>query len=111
MRERIKRHPNYYIDEDGNVYRKDRHGYFLLVPDYSNGYARVDLDGIKEYIAKLVLETFNPSNNDSLRVFYIDGDTTNCSLSNMTWLSPSEIQLYSQYTVDYRIQILSRGAR
>ncbi len=107
----IERHPNYYISDEGVVYRRERSGLFKLKPDYSNGYARVDIDGCKEYIGRLVLETFGPPRNLSHRVFYIDGDKTNNRLDNLTWLSPSEVQLYSSYSIEYRISELSRGAR
>lgn len=105
----IERHPNYCVSDDGTVYRKDRSGYYELKPDYSNGYARVDLDGRKEYVGKLVLETFDPVRNLSHKVFYIDGDRTNNHLHNLIWLSPSDIQLYSSYSLEYRMEVLSRA--
>lgn len=113
MFKQIERHPNYSIDIFGNVYRHVFGRLLLkpLQPDYSNGYARVDLDGVKESIGRLVLETFDPPRDLSQRVFYIDGDTRNNNLDNLVWLTPSEIQLYSQYTVEYRREKLSRGAR
>ena len=106
----IKNHPNYSVTDDGRVYRKPNLslGYRYLTPDISTGYKRVDLDGTKEYIARLVLEAFDPPINDSYKVFYIDGDKMNCDLGNLVWLTPSEIQLYSQYTPEYRRQFLGR---
>lgn len=106
----IVRHPNYWVSDDGIVYRKEKQNFFKLRPDYSNGYARVDLDGRKEYVGKLVLETFEPNRNLSHKVFYIDGDHTNNNLHNLIWLSPSDIQLYSNYSIEYRTQLL-RGHR
>lgn len=102
----VRNHPNYSVSDEGVVYRKERSGYFKLKPDYSNGYARVDLDGKKEYIGRLVLETFDPPIDISYRVFYIDGDKTNNCLSNLIWLSPSDVQLYSTYTLEYRLESL-----
>ena len=107
----ILKHPKYYISDDGVVYRKERSGLFKLSPDLSNGYARVDLDGKKENIGRLVLEAFDPTLDSSLKVFYIDGDRTNNRLDNLVWLNSSEVQLYSRYTIEYRKQMLSRGAR
>ena len=101
----ILNHPRYCISEDGTVYRKERSGLFKLSPDISTGYARVDLDGKKEYVGKLVLEAFSPTLDTSLKVFYIDGDRTNCHIDNLVWLSASEVQLYSRYTVEYRKQM------
>ncbi len=112
MFKQIERHPKYIVSDTGAVYRKlPGNGMTYLYPDYSNGYARVDLDGVKESIGRLVLETFNPPRDLSQRVFYIDGDTRNNNLDNLVWLTPSEVQLYSQYTVEYRREKLNRGAR
>ena len=107
----ITNHPNYSVSDDGIVYRKERSGYFKLKPDWSNGYARVDIDGKKEYIGKLVLETFGPPKDLSQRLFYIDGDRTNNRLENLVWLTPSQIALYSTYTQEYRLGMFDRGAR
>ena len=107
----ILNHPKYCISDDGVVYRKERSGLFKLSPDLSNGYARVDLDGKKENIGRLVLEAFDPTIDSSLKVFYIDGDRTNNRLDNLVWLNSSEVQLYSRYTIEYRKQTLGRGAR
>lgn len=112
MLEVIEKHPNYYITDDGVVYRRDRSGLFKLKPDWSNGYARVDIDGTKEYIGKMVLETFGPSKLSPIeRLFYIDGDKTNNNIDNLIWLTPSEIKLYSVYTLEYRMQLLSNYSR
>ena len=112
MYKRIERHPDYIINEFGYIYREYiRNGeeyLYDLKPDMSNGYPRVDLNGIKEYVARLVLETFEPPIDPRMRVFYIDGNRMNTRLSNLVWLSPSDIQLYSQYTVEYRQQLLGR---
>lgn len=103
----IRRHPKYVVSDHGVVYRVLCQGcYSMLIPDFSNGYARVDLDGVKEYVARLVLETFRPTNDPTLKVFYIDGNKTNNKLDNLCWLSPSDIQRFSAYTVEYRTKIL-----
>lgn len=107
----IKRHPNYWVSDDGVVYRKERSGYFKLKPDYSNGYARVDIDGIKEYVGRLVLETYEPTEDPRMRVFYVDGNKTNNNLQNLRWLTPSEVKIFSTFTIEYRTKILNRGAR
>lgn len=109
MRKVIEKHPNYCVTEDGVVYRMLCFGlYSPLTPDLSNGYARVDLDGTKEYIAKLVLEAFDPPKDLSYRVFYIDGNKMNYSLSNLTWLTPSDIERYSEYTIERRKELFER---
>lgn len=75
------------------------------MPDFSAGGPRVDLDGRKEYIARLVLEAFDPTDNPNLKAFHIDGDKCNNNLDNLVWLTQSEIQRYSQYTIERRKEI------
>lgn len=107
----IEKHPNYVVDRFGNVYRKFHGSSKVLVPlkpDNSNGYSKVNLDGKKEYIARLVLKAFNPPKNPGVKVFYIDRDKTNCRLENLMWLTASQIQLYSKYTDEYRKQVLGK---
>ena len=104
----IKRHPNYIASDDGTIYRKEGPNIFKLKQDWSNGYARVKLDGRHEYVGKLILETFDPPESSYYKVFYIDGDKTNNTLDNLAWLTPSDIQLYSAYTVEYRKEVLGR---
>ena len=107
----IEKHPKYVVDRFGNVYRK--HGMsdlilFPLKPDTSNGYMRVDLDGKKEYIARLILDAFRVNPGYGYRVFYIDGDSMNCMIENLVWLTPSEIQRYSAYTIERRKELLAQ---
>lgn len=107
----ITNHPNYSISDSGEVFRKSRSGLRQLKCDWSNGYARVDIDGKKEYVGKMVLETFGPPAKPLQKMFYIDGDKTNNTLENLVWLSPSRIAIYSTYTLEYRLSLFSRGAR
>jgi hypothetical protein len=107
----IRNHPNYFVSEEGDVYRRRKEGLFKLVPDFSNGYARVRLDGKNETIARIVLDVFDPVDDPTLVAFHIDGDHYNDNISNLVWLTPSQAQLYSTYTIQYRKHILRRGAR
>lgn len=108
----IAGHPDYAITDSGEVISYKRHDYpRTLLPDYSNGYPRVNLDGERRYLADLVAEYFLPlPKHPSCKVFYIDGDKTNCCASNLIWLMPSEIQMYSHYTVEYRMEVLGEWA-
>ena len=111
MFKQIEGHPNYVVDRFGNVYRKYyRSGVVLypLKPDTSNGYCRVDIDGRKEYISRLVLDAFKINPGCGYRVFYIDGDSMNCGIENLVWLTPSEIQRYSTYTIERRKELLAQ---
>ncbi len=99
--------PDYCITDSGEVLSSKGKNLRVLMPDYTTGYPRVTIAGKKKYIADLVAEYFLPKPaNDCYKIFYIDGDKTNCFASNLVWLSPSEIKRYSQYTVEYRKQIL-----
>ena len=110
MRKVIKNHHNYCVTEWGAVYRILCEGaYISLIPDISTGYPRVELDGKKEYVSRLVLEAFDPTNDETLKAFYFDGNPLNCKLDNLVWLSPSDIQRYSAYSIEYRKAILNRG--
>lgn len=103
--------PNYAVSDTGNVYAISETGLNELRKDISNGYARVKLNGRKYYVAALVADAFLPPQRDeTLRLFYIDGDHTNCSKENLMWLTQSEIKKVSQYTIEYREKILRGGA-
>ena len=104
----IPGHSNYLLSEDGVVYKR-----YTMAPigiNMSNGNARVTLDGVNYYLGKLMLSIFKKNEyRTGYKVFYIDGDKTNNNLNNLIWLSPSDIQLYSSYKIEYRIKMLSRA--
>lgn len=104
----IEGHPNYVITDSGLVCRSLWGGaaYSPLMPDFSVGNPRVELDGKKEYISRLVLQAFEPTDNPDLLAFHIDGDKANNRLENLVWLTRSEIQRYSTYTVERRKELL-----
>lgn len=109
----IDGHPHYWVSNLGNVYRKVwRNGheeYRALNKDIStNGHARVTLNGEKCYVSKLVMRMFNPTDDYTLRVFHI-GDKLDDSLTNLVWLTPSDVQRYSTYTPERRMELLSRA--
>ena len=107
MIKQIKEHPDYAVSNRGNVYRITENGLSELKKDISNGYARVQLNRQNRYVADLVAEYFmQPPENPNYKLFYVDGDRTNCSPSNLKWLSESDIKRYSQYTVEYRRELL-----
>lgn len=106
----IEDHPNYAVSDKGNVYRITENGLIELKKDISNGYARVQLNGTNYYISTLVAKSFLESKpNENYKIFYIDGDRSNCNVENLTWLSKSEIQRYSTYTIEYRMKALRGG--
>ena len=110
MIKQIKTHPNYAVSDKGNVYRITENGLVELRKDISNGYARVQLNGTNYYVATLVAESFlEPKLDERQKIFYIDGDRSNCNVENLMWLSKSEIQRYSTYTIEYRMKTLRGG--
>ena len=107
MIKQIREHPKYAVDDNGNVYIINSDGLLELKKDISNGYARVKLDGEKVYVSSLVAKIFlKPQPSENHKLFYIDGDRLNCRPQNLCWLTQSEIQRYSQYTIEYRKQVL-----
>lgn len=107
MVKQIPEHPSYAVSDSGNVYSITSSGLVELKKDISTGYPRVKLDGTKIYVSNLVADAFlRIPENPRYKVFYIDGNKLNCDVNNLTWLSESDIKRYSQYTVEYRQQIL-----
>ena len=111
MYKEIQGHPDYAISDSGEVVSFKGRNCKVLLPDLSNGYPRVKIDNEKRYIADLVAEYFLRKPKDSnYKIFYIDGNRENCKADNLTWLSPSDVQRFSQYTVEYRKQFLGEWA-
>lgn len=102
----IPEHPNYGVSDTGSVFSIKDKGLKELEKDISTGYPRVTLDGQKYYVSTLVATCFlDPPNESNKKIFLKDGNKLNCDVNNLVWLSPSEIQRYSQFTVEYRRKI------
>ena len=111
MTRQIEGHPDYYITDLGEVISEKRNELRVLLPDISNGYPRVTLDGERRYLADLVAEAFLLKPTDCrCKIFYIDGNRENCRVSNLKWMTESDIKMYSQYSVEYRQQVLGEWA-
>lgn len=82
----------------------------VLMPDLSNGYPRVSIGGQRRYIADVVAEAFLGPQKPGYKIFYIDGNKLNCDVNNLMWMTQSDIKKYSQYTVEYRRQVLGEWA-
>ena len=109
MQKEIQGHPDYTITDYGEVISSKGRNLRVLLPYYSGRYPKVTIDGKKRYVADLVAEAFLPEpSNPNCKIFYIDGNPMNCNVDNLAWLSPSDIQLYSQYTLEYRRYCLGR---
>ena len=103
----IPGHPNYGVSDTGSVFAIKDKGLKELEKDISTGYPRVTLDGQKYYVSTLVASCFlDPPNESNKKIFLKDGNKLNCDVNNLVWLSPSEVQIYSRYTVEYRRKLL-----
>ena len=78
----------YFIDKDGNVYRK------LTPHQQPDGYLRLGLRtrGERKYfnVHRLVAQSFIPNPDDKPYVNHIDGDKSNNSVENLEWCNQSE---------------------
>ena len=102
-------HPNYAVSDTGMVFAYHPDGLIPLKIDISNGYPRVKLDGKKEYVSRLVANEFlEKPEPDKTKLFFLDNNTKNCCAKNLVWLTPSEVQKFSQYTIEYRLKELGR---
>ena len=119
----VEPHPtleNIFVGRDGSVYsNRHRWGQYenkwrVLSPSPISKkypYLRVTLGGrfnipVKPYyIHRLVMETFSPTNDETLEVNHIDHDKTNNNLENLEWVTHGEnMRALSQYMVDTRSQ-------
>lgn len=99
----IPDHENYVVTTHGQVYRNLGDTLRRIKTDLSNGYERVELDGRKLAVQRLVAEAFCPKQSPNQdRVFHVDGDMRNNRAENLRWGTASEIQIWSHWTLEYR---------
>jgi hypothetical protein len=111
MEKEIEGHVFYTVTDTGEVYSYCSGEALELKWDISNGYPRVNIGGKRKYVADLVAEAFLPPPKDPRhKIFYIDGNKLNCDVRNLVWLSQSDIQFCSQYTLEYRKQYIRERA-
>lgn len=99
---RISLHPNYWVSDQGNVYREKQKELYPLQKDICCGFARVTLNRDKCYVGRLVLEAFCPTKDIHMQAYHIDGNKLNDSLDNLVWLTKSQIHRYSYYADEYK---------
>ena len=110
MEKQVHGHPEYWVTDKGDVISTKWDKRRVLKQDTSTGYPRVNIDGRKLYVANIVAEHFlKKPFNPNYKIFYIDGDTENCELENLAYLSASDIQRFKNYTVEYRREVLGLG--
>ena len=84
----IEEYPNYLINRKGEIYSTLTNT--ILIRQNVNGYLRVELkrDGkpkSKQYVHKLVAKTFIPNPDNKPKVYFINGNHSDCSVTNLKW--------------------------
>lgn len=80
----VKGHPNYGVNALGEVANLKTGR--ILKPDKSyGGYSKVELDGKKYYIHRLVAENFVPNEKGARYVLHRNGDKSDNFFNNLTW--------------------------
>lgn len=97
VRSRYSANNDYYVFEDGTIYRN--YGEFLTKARHTlnNGYYAVNYYSNSKqdiaYVHRLLAETFIP-NPDNLEICtFKDGDITNIALNNLEWISNSQLRI------------------
>lgn len=91
MLKQIKDHDNYYVDDEGNVYRR-------LQPywkkDTERTYKQITISeegNVKSHlIHRLVAETFLENPNDYDSIHHKDGDRLNNNKNNLEWIDEKD---------------------
>jgi hypothetical protein len=92
----MKRHPiyqNYFITKDGKVFSEKRNRWLNpWIHRRETGYQIVKINGQRQFIHRLVLETFVGPCPKGMMCRHLDGNPTNNNLNNLVWGTPSENQ-------------------
>ncbi len=94
---KIAEHPNYSVNDDGDV-RNDRTGRILTPVKTKNGYLRVGLDKKLYRIHRLVAENFLENPNGLQQINHIDGNKENNKAENLEWCTASQNIIHAQKT-------------
>jgi hypothetical protein len=92
------------VDRDGNVYLETRIGMRKL-PKYKRKggyeYVEVSTNGVKQNLSvhRLVATAFHKNPNNYPQVNHIDGDPSNNKADNLEWVSGSDNQIHSRYSL------------
>ena len=85
MFKEIDGHPNYGINALGEI--KNLKTGRILRPDSSHhGYDRIEMNGEKYYIHRLVAENFVPNPNGWSKVIHKNGDPSDNFFINLKWV-------------------------
>ena len=88
MVQTVNNHPNYSIDEYGNIknIKRDKQLKPYLTP---KGYYKVVLNGTHYFVHRLVALNFipNPDSDNLVQVNHIDGNKLNNHIDNLEWVT------------------------
>lgn len=100
---------DYCVSDDGRVFHlrqtENSNSLCELKSYICNGHACIKLRGKKFYIDNLVAEMFLGERPNGYLIFHKNKDRLDNRVSNLVYLSPSEVQLYSTYTTEYLEEI------
>ena len=86
----VRNHDNYEVSSDGRVRNKKTGRILTPVLNKKEGYGRVRLDGDRQYVHRLVADSFFDGEHSRMDVNHIDGDKNNNSVSNLEWCTRRE---------------------
>ena len=85
---KIKGNENYSVSNFGNV--RNEKTCLILKQHLHNGYYRVEVQGKKHLIHRLIAEYFIPNPNNKPYVDHIDNNRSNNRIDNLRWVTTSE---------------------
>jgi hypothetical protein len=85
---KIKGYENYSVSNFGNV--RNEKTCLILKQHLHNGYYRVEVQGKKHLIHRLIAEYFIPNPNNKAYVDHIDNNRSNNRIDNLRWVTTSE---------------------
>lgn len=86
----IKDHPNYEVNNHGQVRNKRTDKILKPQLNREGGYLRVSIEGTRYYVHRLVADAFFDGEHSKIDVNHIDGNHQNNDLTNLEWCSRKE---------------------
>jgi hypothetical protein len=86
-------YPNYFVNEQGDIFSTKRGGIKKLKAGTTNGYLQVSIcnNNIKRiYVHRLVAETFIPNPQNKLEVNHKNGIKSDNRIENLEWATKNE---------------------